>query len=172
MLPCLVLSSSLPSLSWTPLLPPQCHGSILLHRDLALDPTVPYSTCPPACQGLLKVHISVYFICFKYFIGMLQVFHIDVAKVDRNVAMTIHVCCKRLFQMFHLFFQTYVASVFIGMLYIFSRKCCKCFFWMLYMFLMAFQVFSVFSKCFRRMFQVCYLSLDVCCKCSIWMFQK
>jgi hypothetical protein len=43
------------------------------------------------------------------------VFHMDVAKVDRDVAyiaMAIHVCCKRLFQMFHQFFQTYVASVF------------------------------------------------------------
>ena len=42
-------------------------------------------------------------------------FHIDVTKVDRdiaNIAMAIHVCCKRIFQMFHLFFQTYVASVF------------------------------------------------------------
>ena len=53
---------------------------------------------------------------------MLQVFHMDVAKVNRDVsyvAMAIYVCCKRLFQMFHLFFQTYVASVFIWMLHIF-----------------------------------------------------
>ena len=47
---------------------------------------------------------------------MLQVFYIDVAKVDRNVAyvaMVVHVCCKLLFSMFYLFLQTYVASVFI-----------------------------------------------------------
>jgi hypothetical protein len=47
---------------------------------------------------------------------MLQVFYVDVAKVDRHVAyvaMAIHVCCKRLFKMFHLFFLTYVANVFI-----------------------------------------------------------
>jgi hypothetical protein len=53
---------------------------------------------------------------------MLQVFHMDVAKVDPDVAyvaMTIHVCCKSLFQMSHLFFQTYVACVLSG--------CCKCF---------------------------------------------
>ena len=39
---------------------------------------------------------------------MLQVFNVDVEKVERDVAyvvMTIHVCCKRLFQMFHLFFK-------------------------------------------------------------------
>jgi hypothetical protein len=37
---------------------------------------------------------------------MLQVFHVYVAKVDRDVAyvaMVMHVCCKRLFQMFQLF---------------------------------------------------------------------
>jgi hypothetical protein len=44
---------------------------------------------------------------------MLQVFHLDVAKVDLDVAyvaMTIHACFKR---MFHLF-QTYVANVSSG----------------------------------------------------------
>ena len=38
---------------------------------------------------------------------MLQVFHMDVYKVDRDVAhvaMVVHVCCKLLFLMFHLFF--------------------------------------------------------------------
>jgi hypothetical protein len=44
--------------------------------------------------------------CFRYFICMLQVFHVDVAKVDRDVAyvaMVIHVCYKHPFQMFQLF---------------------------------------------------------------------
>jgi hypothetical protein len=43
-------------------------------------------------------------------------FHIDVAKVDRDVAyivMVMHACCKGVFQMFHLIFQKHVASVFI-----------------------------------------------------------
>jgi hypothetical protein len=43
----------------------------------------------------------------------LQVFYIDVAKLNRDVAhvaMTIHECFKCMFQMFQLF-QTYVASV-------------------------------------------------------------
>jgi hypothetical protein len=47
----------------------------------------------------------------------------DVEKVDQDVAyvaMVVHVCCKRLFQMFYLFFfWTYVASVFIWMLHMF-----------------------------------------------------
>jgi hypothetical protein len=44
------------------------------------------------------------------------VFHTDVAKVDQDVAevaMVVHVCCKLLFSMFHLSFQTYVATLFI-----------------------------------------------------------
>jgi hypothetical protein len=38
----------------------------------------------------------------------------DLVKVDPDVAyvaMVVHVCCKRLFLMFYLFFQTYVASI-------------------------------------------------------------
>jgi hypothetical protein len=35
------------------------------------------------------------------------VFYLDVAYV----AVAIHICCKRMFQMFHLF-QTYVAEMF------------------------------------------------------------
>jgi hypothetical protein len=38
---------------------------------------------------------------------MLQVLHTGVAKVDQDVAyvaIAIHVCCKRLFEMFDLFF--------------------------------------------------------------------
>jgi hypothetical protein len=44
------------------------------------------------------------------------VLHMDVEKVDRDiayVAMAIHIYCNRPFQMFYLFFQRYVASVFI-----------------------------------------------------------
>jgi hypothetical protein len=41
------------------------------------------------------------------------VFHMNVVKVDQDVAMVVHVCCKILFLIFHLFFKTYVASVFI-----------------------------------------------------------
>jgi hypothetical protein len=46
---------------------------------------------------VLKVHDSS--VCFKCFKGVLQVFHVDVAKVDRDVAyvaMVVHVCCKLL----------------------------------------------------------------------------
>ena len=64
----------------------------------------------PKQQGdvILKVHVTS--VCFKYFKcfkGMLQVFHMNIAKVDRDnayVAMAIHVCCKRIVEMFHLLF--------------------------------------------------------------------
>jgi hypothetical protein len=80
----------------------------------------------------LKQHVaSVCFKCLKCFRVMLQVFCTDIAKVDHDiahVAMVVHVCCKLLFSMFHLFFfLTCVASVFIWMLYIFSYIRCKCF---------------------------------------------
>ena len=58
---------------------------------------------------------------------MLQVFHMDVTKVDRDVVYVASVseaCCKRLFKMFYLF-QTYVAGVFyLDVAYV-SHICCK-----------------------------------------------
>jgi hypothetical protein len=59
------------------------------------------------------------------FICMLQAFHVDVAKVDKDVAyvaMAMHVCYKRLFKMFQLF-QMDVARV--------LSECCICFILML-----------------------------------------
>ena len=54
---------------------------------------------------------------------MLQVFYMDVAKVDRDiayVAMVVHVCYKLMFPMFHLFFYTYVVEcVYLIMLHMF-----------------------------------------------------
>jgi hypothetical protein len=103
-------------------------------------------------------------------------FQMDVAKVDRDVtyvSMVVHVCCKCPLPMFHLYFRTYVASVFIWMLYMFHAYvacilsgCCLC----LQMFS---SVFRCFFKCLRSMLQVCVSNvsvvLDICCKCFIWM---
>jgi hypothetical protein len=84
---------------------------------------------------------------------MLQLFHLDVVKLDLDVAFAIasHVYCKYMFQIFHLF-QKYVASVLSG--------CCKsrsgcCIYCNSY-------VTSVCSKCFicfRHMLQVCHLGV-------------
>ena len=72
-------------------------------------------------------------------------FHMDVAKVDRDVAhivMVVHVYCKHPFQMFLICFQTYVASILFG--------CCICFTHMLQMFYpyVAYVLQSLF-KCFK-----------------------
>ena len=98
-------------------------------------------------------------------------FHTDVAKVDRDVAMVVHVCCKRLSTMLHLFFYTYVASV--------LDACLKCFICLLCML----QVFHLdVSKVDQdvahvaMVFQLYVLNvssvLDVCCKVFIWILQK
>ena len=54
--------------------------------------------------------IHVCFKCFRCFRLMLQVFHLNVAKVDLDVAMPIDACFKCMFKVFHLF-QTYVTNV-------------------------------------------------------------
>ena len=72
--------------------------------------------------------------CFRCFIGMLKLFHEDVAEVDRYiayVAIVVHICCKLLFLMFHLFFSRRMLQV--------------CLFWMLHMFHT--YVVSVLSEC-------------------------
>jgi hypothetical protein len=73
---------------------------------------------------VLKLHVAnICFKCFKCFRGMLQVFHTNVVKVDRDVAhvaMVVQVCCKLLFSMFHLFF-------FRRMLQVYLSGCCICF---------------------------------------------
>jgi hypothetical protein len=81
---------------------------------------------------------------------MLQVFHLDVAKVNRDVAyvaIAIHVCCKCLFQMFHLFFR--------HKLQVYLSGCCICFTHMLQVFHMdvayacnGFQVFLTVLQVF------------------------
>jgi hypothetical protein len=72
-------------------------------------------------------------------------FHKDVIKVDRDVAMVVHICSKLLFLMFCLFFHMYVASVFIWMLHMFHTyvasvlsRCC-----------VFTTVLRCFCKCFR-----------------------
>jgi hypothetical protein len=90
-----------------------------------------------------------------------------------HVAIVVHICCKLLFSMFHLFF---------------SDVCCKCVYLdVAYVFTHMMQVFYldvahvyngfkcflvVFCNCFRRMFQIFNLFSDVCCNCCIWMFQN
>jgi hypothetical protein len=77
----------------------------------------------------------------------------DVAKVDQDVsyvAVVVHVCYKRMFLMFHLCFQTYIISVYMDV-HMFSDICCKCFIWMLHMFVMVIKYFlDVFLQVFQK----------------------
>jgi len=64
---------------------------------------------------------------------MLQVFHMDVVKLDQDVAHVVYVasvsevCCKSLFKMF-LLFQSYIAaSVFMLQVASVLSGCCICF---------------------------------------------
>jgi hypothetical protein len=65
----------------------------------------------------LKVHVaSVCFKCFRRIIGMLQLFHADVAKVNRDVAYVatiVHYVASFYSQYFIFFFAEHIASVFI-----------------------------------------------------------
>jgi hypothetical protein len=78
------------------------------------------------------------------FRGMLQVFQMDVAKVDRDVAyvaMVVHVCCKGLLPMFHQCFSSACCKcVYLDIAYV-SHICCMCFIWMLHMVAMVFKCF-------------------------------
>jgi hypothetical protein len=70
-------------------------------------------------DATLKAHVvSICFKCFRCFISMLQVFYMDVTKVDREVAyviMVVHVCCQLLFSCFICFLELYyVVSVLFG----------------------------------------------------------
>jgi hypothetical protein len=77
--------------------------------------------------------------------------------------MVLHVCCKRLFPMFYLFFQTYVAKVSIWMLHIFIHMLQVFYLNVVYVC----NDFKCFSDVFASVSDIFHLSLYVCCKCSI-----
>jgi hypothetical protein len=85
------------------------------------------------------------------------VFHTDVIKVDQDavdVTMVVHVCCKSMSLMFHLFFLDICCKRVYLMLLCFHiyvesilSECCIYLQWVL-------SVFKYFCKYFRYMFQV------------------
>jgi hypothetical protein len=75
---------------------------LLLHDELVSDPCYAVLRPPTHLLGFAESACfkCIYFKCFRYFSGMLQVFYMNVVKVDRDVAyvaMAINVCCKCLF---------------------------------------------------------------------------
>jgi hypothetical protein len=101
----------------------------------------------------------------------LKVIHMDVVKVDRDVAyvaIVVHVCCKLMFPMFHLSFLDVCSSVFYPDVAYASHICCKCFIaYGLQWFSSVFHVFLQFqihissiSSVFRYMLQVLHLNVS------------
>jgi hypothetical protein len=95
----------------------------------------------------------------------------NVVKVDRDVAMVVHVYCKGILLVFHLCFSdTCCKCIYIDIAYV-LHICCMCYIWMLRMFAMVFKCFYVFfqvfqthvssvSSVFRRMLQLLYLDVS------------
>jgi hypothetical protein len=115
---------------------------------------------------MLQAYVSSVFRCF---VCMFQVFHADVAKVNRDVAyvaVIIHICCK--------VYVPNVSFVFQHMLQVCLSVCCICFTHMMQVFYLDvsyvcnrfFKCFHVFLHVFMRMFRM-YVALVF-----IWMFQK
>jgi hypothetical protein len=122
---------------------------------------------------VLKIHfVSVCIKCFGCFRGMLELFQMNVVKVDQNIVYiamlytyVTEVCSK----CFICVFGRIIASVFIWMLHTFhtyivsilSGYCVQWFSSVFHMFLQVFQkyVLSVLFV-FRRMLQVLYLNVS------------
>jgi hypothetical protein len=69
------------------------------HFEAGINRPWPLPPPPP----MLQTYVSSVLDCIRC---MLQMFHMDIAKVDQDVASVASVseaCCKRLFKMFHLF---------------------------------------------------------------------
>jgi hypothetical protein len=121
-------------------------------------PLAPHTASQRARRSLACSRASVLSVCSKCFIcskRMLQLFCLDVVKVDLDVAYT-------------YMLQAYVLSVYRCFIHMFasvSSGWCICLQWFS-------NVFRHFRKCFRRLFQVFYLSYFVRCNCCILMFQK
>jgi hypothetical protein len=88
-----------------PLLAPACADSPRLLGRLAKPPPPCQFSTPLAHVALKAYVVNICVKCFRCSRYMLQVFHMDVTKVDLDVAyvvMAILACRKCLFKMFHL----------------------------------------------------------------------
>jgi hypothetical protein len=109
---------------------------------------------------------------FQMFYLDVTLFHLDVAKVDPDVAhvtITIHVCCKCMSQMFQLFLKVCSKCVF-QMFHLdvacVSSGCCIC--CSKYTRMLQFTYFGTYIAvaihiCCKHMFFIFYLVSDICC---------
>jgi hypothetical protein len=110
------------------------------------------------CTGPLPYVANLCFMCFNRYKGILHLFLMDVAKVDRGYC----ICCNYFRGMFKAFvqnvssFQTYVAHVLIWMFAYVSQICCN----------NMFQMFHLFLKYIASDLSGCCICLQwLCCKC-------
>ena len=89
-------------------------------------------------------------------------FQIDIAKVDRDfayVAMVVHVCCKGLLPMFHLYFlNARCKCVYLDVAYVSHIRCMRVYLDVPY----GCNGFQVFSGVFSSVSQACF-------KCFIYI---
>jgi hypothetical protein len=104
---------------------------------------------------VVKVDLDVAYIfqCFWRFRLMFQVFYLNVAKVDLGCC----ICCNgniRKLQAYVSIISCVLDICFKCFILMFRKliRCCTC------------------CKGYTRMFQAFHLSLDVCCICFIWIF--
>jgi hypothetical protein len=106
------------------------------------------------------IHVaSSHFKYFRCFRGMLQEFHTDVAKVDHDVAyvaIVVHICCKSLSPMFHLFFRCMLQVCLYG--------CC------IYFHTYVASVLSIYYVCLQWFLSVLTNVSDAYFKCFICLF--
>jgi hypothetical protein len=95
----------------------------------------------------LKVHVvSIYFNCFRSFRGTLQLFHIDITKIDWDVAFVVMaICFRRILQVFLFGY----CICFIPQVFLYG--CCVCFE----------MTFQVFSRCFLNVSNA-YFNCFIC----------
>jgi hypothetical protein len=120
---------------------------------LAGLPPPRHSRAPPAHVALKAYVANVYVKYFRCSRGMLQVFHMDVVKVDLNVAYVASVywiCFRCLLKMIHLL-QIYAVNVLSG-----CCICCSGYTYMLQVYIP--NVLSALDICCRKCFHVVSVS--------------
>jgi hypothetical protein len=95
---------------------------------------------------------------------MLQVFDVDVAKVDRDVAMAIHVCCTSIPNVSSIFLYVCCKCVYLDVAIYFTRMLQVFYLDVADAFAMALKCFQLFLQVFQTHVLVFHLPSNVYCK--------
>jgi hypothetical protein len=127
-----------------------------------MEPVLPRPSLKQQVNVPLKAYdASICFESFKCFRYTLQMFHMDVVKVDPNIAyivMAMHVCCKCLFPNVSSTFRRMLRVFYLDVAYV-SHICCIILQW--------FQVFSNVLQVFHSYVLSVSAVCDICCKCLV-----